>query len=406
MSKSKRCPDIFSGRVIFDHLPKTAGSAISAWLTKELGSGSVAFGTAGGLHSNLIRQYGGMFPVISAHMDFERRGLDPRYQYITILREPLDRSLSWFFFVHNNHDQYQLPGLWEAVERFLASEGQDIDPCLLGHISNQNVEHFSRALSSTPIERETRIADAISAIEQYDVWGLYEEMPAFLVEVAAMFRLPPPLQIEAVNVTKFRPAVKEVSPLLVEKLKELNDLDIEFYRLMKERWEKKRSEIAPVDLPKSSPWMPYNPVRGRRFATSEILVLSTTLEGGNDFFIGDNLSFAVEFSLTRTVNDLMVGIALLDEYGRCALGTNTSMLGTPLLQVEEGAHAVSFRLPTNLPTGQYTASFAFVERRKDGEHEMAWYDDIVMFRVSSPRHTTNVGYVSLPVVIGLRHSNE
>jgi Wzt C-terminal domain len=404
----KNEPQVYSGRIIFDHLPKTAGTAVSAWLTKELGSGSVAFASStGGDHLDLIRHYGGLFPVISAHMDFAGKGLDPRYQYITILREPIDRSLSWLFFVRNTHDRYELPKLWEAVEHFIASDGQEVDSSLLEHISNQNVEHFSRVLSSTPRSGEAKIADALSAIEQYDVWGLHEEMPAFLAEVAALFRLPPPMQIEAVNVTKSRPSLKEASPLLVKRLEALNALDLEFYRVMKDRWVMKRSAIVvPVDLPKSSPWMPYNPVRGRRFATSEISILSIALEGGHDFHIGDNLSFAVKFSLTRAVDDLMVGIALLDDYGQCALGTNTTMLGTPLLQVGEGAYTVDFSLPANLPTGQYTASFAFVERGKEGEHEIAWYDDMVMFRVSDPRPRPSVGYVSLPVEINLRQTSD
>jgi len=34
-------PRPFNGRVIFDHLPKTGGQAVNAWLTNMLGTGTV-----------------------------------------------------------------------------------------------------------------------------------------------------------------------------------------------------------------------------------------------------------------------------------------------------------------------------------------------------------------------------
>ena len=119
---------IFAGRVIFDHLPKTAGQAINSWLTKELGSGCVTPNLIGD-HQNLIKRYGGEYSVISAHIHFLGDGLDPRYHYITNLREPLDRALSWLFFVYKNHEAEQLPGLWKLVERFVVSEGEDLAKC-------------------------------------------------------------------------------------------------------------------------------------------------------------------------------------------------------------------------------------------------------------------------------------
>ena len=87
---------VFAGRVIFDHLPKTAGQAINSWLTKELGGGCVTT-NLNGQHEDLIRLYGGEYSIISGHVYFQGNGLDPRYHYMTSLREPLDRVVSWLF---------------------------------------------------------------------------------------------------------------------------------------------------------------------------------------------------------------------------------------------------------------------------------------------------------------------
>ena len=90
--------NVFGGRVVFDHLPKTAGQAVNAWLRAELGESCVTTNLIGE-HRALIHQYGGDYSVISGHVHFSREGLDPRYQYITCLREPIDRAVSWLFFV-------------------------------------------------------------------------------------------------------------------------------------------------------------------------------------------------------------------------------------------------------------------------------------------------------------------
>jgi len=59
-------PRPFNGRVIFDHLPKTGGQAVKAWLTNTLGTGTVTTNLIGE-HRALIRRYGGAYAVISGH---------------------------------------------------------------------------------------------------------------------------------------------------------------------------------------------------------------------------------------------------------------------------------------------------------------------------------------------------
>lgn len=46
----------FAGRVIFDHLPKTAGAAVNAWLRNVLGDGCVTDNLVG-YNYDLIQQY-------------------------------------------------------------------------------------------------------------------------------------------------------------------------------------------------------------------------------------------------------------------------------------------------------------------------------------------------------------
>ena len=116
----------FPGRIVFDHRPKTGGQALSAWLIDRLGAGCVSPNLTGS-NAELIKLYGGIYSIISGHVNFLDRGtLDPRYQYITCLREPVDRVLSWLFFVlddativpHSEHVR-------RSADIFFRSEGKE-----------------------------------------------------------------------------------------------------------------------------------------------------------------------------------------------------------------------------------------------------------------------------------------
>lgn len=386
-------PQVFAGRIIFDHLPKTAGQAVNAWLTKNLGNGCVTPNLIG-RHRELIRRYGGEYSIISAHVGFQGNGLDPRYRYMTCFREPLDRAISWLFYVSANHEHKKC----EQAARFVASQGEEYNLELCNNISNIYVKHFADVTSIAPRRAEQRLSDALSVIEQYDVWGLFEEMPAFLADVATLLGLPAPGQIERVNLTPSRPTIDMISPLLRKNLEALNALDLESYRILRECWQQGRIQRPTIEPPESLPRVQYTAqVSDWAFAEPEFTLLSVALEGGDTFSRGQVLRFELEFSVGEVVADLVIGVHVFDEDGRTAFGTNTTMLERPLLQVGRGTHVTRYYLVADLPEGQYTAGFAFIECCAEGNRELAWYDKLVTFRVSAQRLTQSVGYVSLPV---------
>lgn len=114
----------FSGRVIFDHLPKTAGTSVNRWLIEALGDGNVS-DIVTGLHRSALHRYGGQYCLITGHLDFiNAEGLDPRWQYTTILRDPIDRALSWLYYVTKHYSADTLPGTYQACKQFIESDGE------------------------------------------------------------------------------------------------------------------------------------------------------------------------------------------------------------------------------------------------------------------------------------------
>jgi len=399
-------PRPFNGRVIFDHLPKTGGQAVNAWLTNTLGTGTVTTNLIGE-HRALIRRYGGAYAVISGHLSFQQGGLDPRYQYFTCFREPVDRAISWLFFTLNNHDEPMLGTLWRQAERFVVSEGEDLDPDLAGHIQNVYARHFLPLTSqggSTDAEISARV---LSVIDQYDAWGLFEDFRGFLAEVAALMRLPTPDEIERVNVTRVRPTTDKVRPRLRKRLEELNGLDMALYDGLRERWGSRLGGKVETALVKTSPWSLYNVRRsGRSYSVPGFQLLAAKLEGKATVGRGEPLLFEVEFSLSAAIPELQIGINIYDEDNRLAFGTDTTLLKQPLTGIRAGTHRMQYCLMADLPEGSYTLGFAFAELRENGRSELAWYDKLAAFAVSVARPQGSVGYASLPVVASYRQTSE
>lgn len=397
----------FPGRVIFDHLPKTAGQAINAWLVDVLGTGCVTPNLIGH-HGDLIRQYGGQYSIISAHVEFHaREGFDPRYQYMTFFREPSDRVVSWLYFVVNNHDDAQLPELRASAKCFLDSEGLDVADLLIGHISNVYVEHFCRINGSGLESDDEKIANALAVIKQYDVVGVYQDMPRFLADVAALIGIPKPQEIARVNVTTKRPQVDRISDALRARIIELNQLDLRLYAEVV-AWRASIVQNESIQTPplNVSKWKKYEaPIRvyDRVVTTPDISIVSAVLRDGVDICHGQLMSFDVDFFLGQEMQDLEMGIHIFDSEKQWAFGTNSTLLGQSHKLSQQGLYRVSHHLIADLPAGKYTAGFAFAERRPEGNRELAWYDVMCEFQVCYKVNKPFAGYSYLPADISLNY---
>ena len=390
---------IYNGRIIFDHLPKAAGQAINSWLTQELGSGCVTPNLIGA-HDELIRQYGGEYSIVSGHIHFDGDGLDPRYQYVTFFREPIDRAISWIFYLVNNVPKTEETRLLiEGAELFLS--GDEPTQGFIHSISNPYVEHFSKIVQNALLTNNDKINHALHAIKQYDVIGFYDEMPRFLADFSSLLCIPAPEMIAKVNVTREKPTVNTISPQLRERLSELNGLDIEFYAKLREWYfQQERVETQKITV---SPWERYErPSRDRVFSGSEFQLHQAILKEGYDIVHGQALRFEVEFALDREIAELEAGIHIWDTQKRWAFGTNSTLQKQVIRNVSPGIYRISHYVIADLPEGVYMAGFAFAEKLSGGStHELMWYDKLCEFRVSHSSNRVGVGYANLPATVAL-----
>jgi len=404
----------FPGRLIFDHFPKTAGQAISAWLRATFGRACVTPDLTGS-HRDLIKQFGGEYSIVCAHVSFFGEGFDPRYQYATVIRDPVDRAMSWLFSALESVAEFPLgdghagsplePNMTQAaVERFIASEGrlfgedETLRP-LMHHISNYYVEHFAAIGAGAKATADEKLKKALAAIGCYDIWGFYETLPRFLSDFSALLEVPPPTTLGPVYVDRVRPQVTSILPLLRKRLEELNALDIEFCHTLRDEYEtaSKRWQRSAVAVAR---WAPLAGTRDRVFSAPDFALLSAELEGAGTYLAGSTVLFALRFSLAVKVQELEIGIHIFDQDRRWVFGTNTTMLQERLCDVGPGSYRMRYALAAELPAGDYTAGFAFASREANGSaRELAWFDVLLSFQITVRRITPSVGYLSLPVAL-------
>jgi hypothetical protein len=371
--------------------------AVNNWLRYELGTASVT-DNLNGNYQNFIHDYGGDFSVIMGHIRFfaQRDRFDSRYSHITLFREPVDRAVSWLFYVLTNYEESHLPILHKDVQKFITTEGEELSEDLSPHIHNIYVNHFG------DISENYSVEFCMTILKKYSVVGLYESMPRFLSDVADLIGIPRPLEIEKVNVTNQRPTVSEISPKLRQRLIELNSLDIELYQRVK-AWKEEQwaTEITPPPARTLvSLWSKYDLPAPKSLCSGEVLV-SDPILNTNDVTQGQLLTFEVPFSVIRPISELEMGIHIFDANKKWAFGTNSTLLKQVQQNVETGNYRVFHRIIANLPVGNYTAGFAFAERTESGVNELYWTDVACEFCVNRVESQSSIGYAYFPATINL-----
>lgn len=392
----------FPGRVFFDHIPKTAGTAITSWLQAELGSGCVS-PQIDGSHRNMIRRYGGIYSVLSGHTDYDAGELlDPRYTYITCFRDPVDRALSWLYYAINDFEPIDNRQVREWANDFIESDGQLLADELIPSISNIYVTHFSNiGIQGKESLRNKSVEYCLEVLSQFDIVGFQEDISAFSKDISELLNFKDTSGVRGNRVNQSRPSVSLASVGLRSRIIELNQLDIRLYEEIKElraSWRRQRvSKLAGGVLPN---WERYERQGLDRYLSNpDLIIAKIELKEGLNIEHGQVMSFEVDFLLAREVIELAAGIHIHDSEKRLAFGTNSALLRRHYGNLAQGSYRVMYHLIANLPAGIYTAGIAFSEKLPDGYRELAWRDISCEFRVLQQVDQDFVGYSYLPAEI-------
>lgn len=393
----------FNRRMVFDHLPKTAGQAINAWLRTELGTGCVTE-NLNGQHDELLNRYGGRYPIISGHLHFENSDLDPRYEYFTLLREPEERAISWIFYLLNNVPyECSTASLIDGARSFV--NGCEPTSEFLLSMTNPYVNHFCQIGLRPKKLACNDVGYAIAQIRRFTLYGFYSEMDHFLEEVSVLMGIPNPQAIPKVNTTVTKPKPDSVDASLRGRILELIDKDIEFYNcLLGEYKQMTRKAVQGVE---QSLWLKYEKAdKSLEFwSSNEVRLEEISVKSNTTLYSGEIAVFSLQFALDRHINDLEVVARIIDEYGNLAFESRNNDLSETLIQVAPGVYTITHSIVVDLPKGVYSVGCSLVEKMPDGlSNELLRHNALFNMNIVMPERRMGNGYADLPYTQALTQS--
>lgn len=218
-------------KILFVHIPKSGGMSLYNALADAVGGRySIRFYSASeeqqskylAMNDKVLRKYS----LISGHFSFPFFLKQPisDYKAITILRDPVDRELSAYFYMktyqeHPNYANLKNIDLYEFLDRRLKRKGQWNRHC--NQISGEgNFEAAKKAID-----------------EKYFLVSTVEYLNEFCNILQQKLGLGK-IEIKRHNETIFRMSQRELHPDLIDKIIQLNQEDIKLYHYAKEKFEK------------------------------------------------------------------------------------------------------------------------------------------------------------------------
>jgi Sulfotransferase family len=252
---------------IFLHIPKAGGSTLRTIIARQYDRKSVFITSnppEAGINKfkKLSERDKKKYSAIMGHLDFGFHELLPEpltYTYITMLREPIARAISQYYWIRQTPRAY---GYKESQSMSLPDFIQsgikkDMDNCQTRFLSGKG-----QSIAYGECSRELLEIAKKNIQEKFAVAGLLERYDETLILYKKYLGWNFPLYIKE-NITYKKPKLGEISETALAVIKKYNEYDLELYQYVKERFEEligQQSEDFARELKEFKSFNTYQPL--------------------------------------------------------------------------------------------------------------------------------------------------
>jgi hypothetical protein len=372
----------------FCHIPKTGGTSVhrllESWYPPEVITENIASES----YSSAMLTWG-RYRVVIGHFWFKPgEVLDAARHNITVLRDPVDRILSHYYF-SVGLDSTLYPSAPERSLDLLSYVTSELPSvrATTRNFQTRLLAPLGLAPSSGNATDNELLAAAIRAVDMFDLVGVYPELDDAAACIAYLAGISVSRELPRENVTAGRPTIADIPGEVRRQLQRLNELDLELYSYAFTAFKKKRRQLLIAGINGNGA---REPVESRttvtdstqpdgsrleadraaaqevvrstptaRFGTRAIEILRVTVSGdvslgSNAQLCGENVTVTIRIAAHCSSDDLTVGLRLHDSTGRLVFGTNTWLSGRRICVAADSEFSVLFTFRNTLGIGTYT----------------------------------------------------
>lgn len=354
-------------RILFLHLPKTAGTALRELLAHQYGEQRVTRPLATVRLDEALIQHADA-DVICGHFQPEQGDRLPADRLvITVLREPISRFLSDYRFRRHT----VVIGAVDQRVRELTLEDyiHSLGETDIRGLNTQTQLLFPLGTDAMkPLPWPERTIASCRALDSMDLVGVQDEIDDFVALLGARLGWPGDARLARINISR-QGTEPPLSAAARRRLKDLLAPDLEVYAHALGRFrELRRAAIH------GASWRFIEPAPSAREALvtaprdigdHRVELQGVTATGAASglglVMVGEWLHIAIELIAHEEISALAIGFLIRDERGLPVFGTDTWQLGYDCT-VTPGRHRVSFGFLNRSACGAYTIDASLTHR--------------------------------------------
>lgn len=225
-------------KILFDHLPKCAGSSLNFYLAKHYPRRKI-FSINGSnpttsidIFKNKSERERHSYELIKGHLGHELMNfVHPETIKITILREPVERVISHYYYAKRTPQHY----MYKVIHDSNVSLDDYVSLNPDGELSNWYISHFT-GLSAEEVKSKPQYSiskASAEVIERYDLIGFLDKYSEFIENLKRLTKLRDTYKHVKINTTVGRPSIDDIPLDTIQKITESNAIDIDFYNNIK-----------------------------------------------------------------------------------------------------------------------------------------------------------------------------